>query len=92
MSKIKFNQFKENMVTTLELPKDLMYEAVIITATGQQEILVENYRGILEYTPESIKIQTKTCCVCISGKRLNIAYYTNEEMKICGFIKSIFYE
>ncbi len=80
------------MVEALELPKDLVYGAVLINVTGRRELLVENYRGILEYSTECIRLQAKDCRVCITGKNLNIEYYTNEEMKICGMIKSIQYE
>ncbi len=92
MKKISLNHFKENVVETLELPKDLMYGAILITATGRRELLVENYRGILEYTTECIRLQAKDCRVAISGKSLNIQYYTNEEMKISGIINCIQYE
>lgn len=92
MRKISFNHWKENMVETLELPKDLVYGAVLLTVTGRRELLVENYRGILEYTTECIRLQAKDCRVSIQGKALNIQYYTNEEMKINGIIKSILYE
>lgn len=80
------------MVETLELPKDLVYGAVLLTVTGRRELLVENYRGILEYTTECIRLQAKDCRVSIQGKALSIQYYTNEEMKINGIIKSILYE
>lgn len=83
---------KENMVETLELPKDLMYGASIATITGRREVLIENYKGILEYTEEYIKIQTKNAKLTVYGKRLNIEYYTNEDMKVVGFIKSIEFE
>ena len=83
---------KENLVETLELPKDLMYGASIVTITGRREVLIENYKGILEYTEEYIKIQTKNAKLTVYGKRLNIEYYTNEDMKVVGFIKSIEFE
>lgn len=83
---------KENMVETLELPKDLMYGASIVTIIGRREVLIENYKGILEYTEEYIKIQTKNAKLTVYGKRLNIEYYTNEDMKVVGFIKSIEFE
>ena len=83
---------KENMVETLVLPKDLMYGASIVTITGRREVLIENYKGILEYTEEYIKIQTKNAKLTVYGKRLNIEYYTNEDMKVVGFIKSIEFE
>ena len=61
---------KSNIVESLELPMDIMYGAVIITAMGRGQVLVENYKGIIEYTQEKIRLQTKTCQVTIQGKRL----------------------
>lgn len=77
---------------SLELPKDLMYGAVLVSITGRQEILIENYRGILEYTQNHISLQTKACRLVVRGKDLHISYYTNEEMKITGRIDSVLYE
>ncbi len=77
---------------SLELPKDLVYGAVLVSITGRQEILIENYRGILEYTKNHISLQTKTCRLVVRGKDLDISYYTNEEMKITGRIDSVVYE
>ena len=85
-------KIKEGLVETLELPKDLVYGAVRVSSTGRQEILIENYRGILEYTQNHISLQTKTCRLVIRGKNLHISYYTNEEMKITGWIDSVLYE
>ena len=82
---------KSNIVESLELPIDIMYGAVIITAMGSNQVLVENYKGIIEYTQEKIRLQTKTCQVTIQGKRLIVEYYTNEEMKITGYIQGILY-
>lgn len=91
LSKVKEN-VKSNLVESLELPMDIMYGAVIITAMGRNQILVENYKGIIEYTQEKIRLQTKTCQVTIQGKRLIVEYYTNEEMKITGCIQGILYD
>ncbi|MBO5371301.1 MAG: YabP/YqfC family sporulation protein [Lachnospiraceae bacterium] len=92
MGKMNFGKWKEELVENLELPKDLVYGAVLVTITGRQEVLVENYRGILEYDQVHISLQTKTCRLLIQGKNLHIAYYTNEEMKITGIIDSVEYE
>ncbi len=89
---MNLGKWKEGLVESLELPKDLMYGAVLVSITGRQEILIENYRGILEYTKSHISLQTKTCRLVIHGKDLNISYYTNEEMKITGFIQGILYD
>ncbi len=83
---------KSNIVESLELPMDIMYGAVIVTAMGRGQVLVENYKGIIEYTQEKIRLQTKTCQVTIQGKGLLVEYYTNEEMKITGCIQGILYD
>ncbi len=90
LSQVREN-VKSNIVESLELPRDIFYGAVIVTAMGRGEVLVENYRGIIEYTQEKIRLQTKTCQVTIQGKRLVVEYYTNEEMKITGCIQGILY-
>lgn len=82
---------KELIVDSLKLPRDMILGASIVTVTGNNQVLVENYRGILEYTPECIMLQGKACRIAICGCRLRIAYYTNEDMKIEGVISEIRY-
>ena len=82
---------KEVFVDTLKLPKDVCMGALRVTLTGNTEAWVENYRGILEYTEQTILLQTKTCQVCFEGSKLSIDYYTNEDMKISGCISCVRY-
>lgn len=91
MKKKNANHFRENLVERFELPKDLMLGAALLSVTGRREILIENYKGILEYENNLIQVQTKDCRIKISGAHLVIAYYTNEEMKITGYIEAIEY-
>lgn len=76
----------------LMLPKDILNGAMILTGIGQEELWIENYKGILEYTQESIVIQGKRNRVTIIGHHLSIDYYSNEDMKIIGCINTIRYE
>lgn len=69
-----------------------MLGAAILTVTGRKEVLIANYKGILEYEDSFIRVQTKNCRILITGAKLAIDYYTNEEMKITGFIEAIQYE
>lgn len=82
---------KELVVESLKLPKDSLLGASIVTLTGNTEIFVENYKGIIEYTSQMILLQGKTCKIEICGKRLNIVYYTNEDMKINGYVDAVRY-
>lgn len=84
-------QKRAKLLDSLQLPKDVCLGALRITLTGNAEAWVENYRGLLEYTEQTILLQGKTCQVCFEGKNLSIDYYTNEDMKISGCIQFVRY-
>ena len=86
------SEIRESVVRAFDLPPDLVYGSVLVSVTGQNELLIENYRGILEYKDEHIRIQAIDCRILVVGKQLEIEYYTNEEMKIRGLIEQILYE
>ncbi len=82
-------QIKEKIVTAANMPKDVVLGASVVTMLGDFEVCIENYRGILEYTDTLIRVQTKGKQIRLCGKRLQMEYYTNDEMKITGKICSI---
>lgn len=84
--------YLEELSSRLHLPSDILAGAPIITATGRNEICLENYKGIIEYNGNLIKVQTKVCRICIEGKQLNILYFTEDEMRITGYIQAIYYQ
>ncbi|MDE7199486.1 MAG: YabP/YqfC family sporulation protein [Lachnospiraceae bacterium] len=86
-----FVKSKELIVESLKLPKDTMLGAAIVTVTGNREAFIENYKGILEYTTQSIVLQGKNAKICFEGSELSIDYYTNEDMKISGKIDALRY-
>ncbi|MBQ9142159.1 MAG: YabP/YqfC family sporulation protein [Lachnospiraceae bacterium] len=90
--KKEFQKSKTDMLLdSLQLPKDILRGDIRITLTGNREVWIENYKGILEYTNQSILLQAKSCKVQFEGKGLSIDYYTNEDMKLTGRITSIKY-
>lgn len=75
----------------LELPKDLILGDSIVTITGRSDLIIENYKGILEYLPDKIRLSLKHGQIEICGKSLKIEYYTNDDMRIIGRIDRIEY-
>ena len=80
---------KEQLADTLKLPRDMILGESILTMTGNHELWIENYKGIIEYTPKSIILQAKTGQISICGCGLVIDYYTSEDMKIVGEIRCV---
>ncbi len=76
---------------TADIPKDVVLGVPLMRMVGNEEFYIENYRGILEYTDALIRIQTKIGQIHVTGHRLEIVYYTNDEMKVTGRIESLTY-
>lgn len=74
-----------------QLPRDLSDGAALVTVTGQEEVCIENHRGIIEYTDARLMLQTKNGKLEILGRNLYISYYTGEEMKVTGRVEQINY-
>lgn len=85
----KTSGMKNRLAEAVNLPKDVVLGASVLTMLGNGEVYIENYRGIIEYTETLIRVQTKETQIRLSGKRLQIDYYTNDEMKITGNVSSI---
>lgn len=83
--------FKSRVSDATGIPKDVILGVPLIRMVGQEELYIENYRGILEYTDTFIRVQTKIGQIHLSGKQLEIIYYTSDEMKVVGHIESLEY-
>lgn len=73
----------------VNVPKDVTHGFPYLSILGNSEMYIENYKGILEYTKENIRIQTNLGRIVIVGKHLHIEYYSNEDMKIKGYFHKI---
>ena len=85
----KIRLWKKQVVTALELAPDLDGGETKISLTGSGEAVIENYKGILQYTDSEILIQSLRGKVLLRGKNMEIVWYTSLEMKITGSIFSI---
>ena len=75
----------------LNLPPDVVDGATIVNVYGNQSALVENYKSIIEYSPEQIKLQGKHVKLLIEGEQLEIDRFTTEDCKIRGKIETVQY-
>ncbi len=86
----KFSRM-EAVSEKMKLSSNILAGAPIITVIGQTELSIENYKGIIEYTGDLLRIQTKTGRIHIEGKNLVIRCYSEDAMKVSGFISLIQY-
>ena len=80
---------KRRLDKILEIPEEVHTNVPKITITGFSEIILENYKGILEYEEFFASISTHIGIVNINGYNLNLEKMTNDDIKITGKIESI---
>jgi sporulation protein YqfC len=75
----------------LDLPKEIALNLPLVTIVGNSEICVENYKGIIEYSPERIRLNTACGVFKIEGKKLVLKRITSEVMKVEGVLTNVGY-
>ena len=73
----------------LEFPKEVYSNEPKIIISGFDELIIENFKGILEYEEFFVRINTYIGIININGYNLNLTNMTNEDIKVTGKIESI---
>jgi sporulation protein YqfC len=61
----------------------------VVEIAGTGRVLVENHRGVTQYSDEMIGVRVKYGQVCVCGSRLKLAQMTCSRLVICGCIDSV---
>ena len=80
---------KRRLDKILEIPEEIYTNTPKITITGFNEIILENYKGILEYEEFFASISTYIGIININGYNINLEKMTNDDIKITGKIESV---
>lgn len=80
---------KYNISEALELPIDIIMDLPKLTLIGNIEASLLNHKGIIEYTKETIRINTKSGVFKIIGQELEIKTILSEEIIVVGKIEKI---
>ena len=88
---VDFLSAKAQISDKIGFTKDVMLGATIVTIEGDKTLYIENYKGIITYTDKTIVVLGKKNKIQIEGKKLQIEYYTNLDMKIQGNISCVKY-
>jgi len=89
MRKKRLEDMKSMVSELFELPKEITLNLPKITMIGNNQMLVENHKGIIEYTPERIRVNSTIGVIRMEGKKLNLRNIAAEDIMISGEIASI---
>lgn len=76
----------------LEIPPEISTNLPKVTVIGFKKMLIENYKGILEYQDFYIRISTYVGILNINGYELYLEEMTTDDLLVTGKIESIDFE
>ena len=80
---------KKTVIGAFELPKEIVYNLPILSLIGNEELSLENYKGVIEYSEERLRFNTSIGVLRIEGKKLFIKQITAESVAVTGVIGKI---
>ncbi len=78
----KINEF-------LEFPKEIYSNDPHLIITGFEEMVIENFKGIIEYEDFFVRINTSIGIINIHGINLKLETMTEDDLRIKGKIENI---
>ena len=76
----------------LEFPREVVENIPKITVTAFDEILIENFKGILEYEDFFVRISTEIGNININGFNLILNQMADSDILVSGKIENIDFE
>ena len=77
------------IMEALELPKEVVMNLPLITMIGTEDLTIENYKGVIEYSEERIRINTSAGIIRVDGRQLLLKQITADNIGVTGNILKI---
>lgn len=83
---IMAKNIKNIFTKIMEIPKEVVVDLPLISMTGNEELTIENYKGVIEYSEERIRINTAKGVIKIEGRNLLLREITDDDIEVTGTI------
>ena len=82
---------RERVTDELDIPKEITQNLSHLSILGEKELFVENYKGVMEYTPDTVRVRTHGRTLRVTGRELEIRTITDDDLQVVGVINTIEY-
>jgi sporulation protein YqfC len=86
------NRGLQKLAGILEIPQDIVLDLPRITMLGNKQILIENHKGIIEYTPSLVRIKVSQGELIINGNNLSLSNLQIEQILVEGTVRDVVYD
>ena len=70
----------------LDIPDDVTMNVTRITMIGRHHLLIENHKGVIEYTDTLLRICVDEGELCVSGTGLTLSAVEAEQVEVKGTV------
>lgn len=88
----RLNKTKETIAQRLDLPRDVVLNIPKIMITGDNEITIENHKGVVLFEEKEIKINSSVGLITICGDGFEILFMGGSTLTLSGKFRSVVYE
>ncbi|MPN12535.1 hypothetical protein SDC9_159853 [bioreactor metagenome] len=82
----------QKLAGILEIPQDIILDLPRITMLGNKQILIENHKGIIEYTPSLVRVKVSQGELIINGLNLSLSNLQVEQILVEGTVRDVAYD
>ncbi|NLW21971.1 MAG: sporulation protein YqfC [Tissierellia bacterium] len=87
--KNRMDNLKYNISEALELPKDVVLDLPKLVMIGDIQLNITNHKGIIEYTQETLRVNSNVGIIKVSGNNLELKTILSEEIIVAGHIEKV---
>ena len=88
----KLYRTKEIIAEKFNLPRDIMLDLPKITIISDNEITIENHKGVVLFENKEVKINSNVGLISISGRDFEILFMGGSTLTLSGKFESVVYE
>lgn len=91
-SAVRKNRQWQRIAGMLDIPQDIILDLPRVTMLGNKQLLIENHKGIIEYTPSLLRIKLNQGELIVMGKELMLGNLQIEQILVEGTVREIKYD
>ncbi len=80
---------RRRVAMLFELPEDVMLDEARISMVGDMQLVVENHRGLIAYTPDQLVLAVPRGRLTVEGRDLQMGTISPDQVIVLGKLTAI---
>jgi sporulation protein YqfC len=87
----RLQNIRERATQLLAIPQELGIDVPLVHVTGRNEVNIENYKSLIEFSDRQVRLMTKAGALCVTGTNLTLTHMTAETILVAGNVVAVQY-